>query len=293
VLLAGVLLAAIVAWRGPSLSLLTVEAYPTSFQTSPTGFSVDSIVRGHQLYPSHCASCHGADGRGDGPAAAGLNVRPADLTAAHVLGHSDGEMIWWLEHGIADPDGHQAMPGFAASLPERDLWSLIDYVRAHNFGYALKHNAGVVHGAMPPVPMQAPDFPLACHGLPASSLRDLRGHALLILAGAAAGTPPPIPPVHNVSTVTIALRSDGEVPAAQCNGESAAAWDAYAVLAGTMPADLAGAIFVVDPNGWLRAVHWPDAPGGWHTDAELVEVVRSISTHPISIASGGEHEHHH
>ncbi len=292
---AGVLLAAIVAWRGPSLSLLTVEAYPTSFQTSVTGFSVDSIVRGQHLYPSHCASCHGpegrgegrGDGRGDGPAAGGLSVRPADLTAAHVLGHPDGEMIWWLEHGIADPDGRPAMPGFAASLPERDLWSLIDYVRAHNSG------GSIARGAMPPVPMQAPDFPLACHGLPASSLRDLRGHALLILAGAAAGVPPVIPPQNNVSTVTIALRAGVDAPAAQCTGRSAAAWDAYAVLAGTTPADLAGAVLLVDPNGWLRAVHWPDAPSGWHTDAELVEIVRSICAHPISGPSGGEHEHSH
>lgn len=33
-----------------------------------------------QDYATHCASCHGASGRGDGPAAAGLTPRPADLT---------------------------------------------------------------------------------------------------------------------------------------------------------------------------------------------------------------------
>jgi putative copper export protein/mono/diheme cytochrome c family protein len=285
--LSAVLLAAAMAWRGSSLSLLTVQAYPTSFQTSPTGFSVDSIVRGQHLYPANCAPCHGPDGRGDGPAATGLSIRPADLTAAHVLAHPDGELIWWLEEGMPDPEGRPAMPGFAASLPKRDLWSLIDYVRAHNAG------ASLVHGRMPPAPMQAPDFPLGCHGLPATTLRDLRGNALLILADVAAGTLPPLPREKDISTVTIALHPRGDGPAAQCGAESAAAWDAYAVLAGTPPADLAGAIFLVDPNGWLRAVHWPDAPGGWHTDAELLALVRSICAHPISGASGGEHEHHH
>ncbi|HET6607034.1 MAG TPA: CopD family protein [Rhodopila sp.] len=282
-----VLLVVVAAWRGPSLSLLTVAAYPTSFQTSPTGFSTDSIVRGQHLYPANCASCHGLDGRGDGPAAAGLSDRPADLTAAHVLAHPDGELIWWLEHGMPDSEGRPAMPGFAGGLPERDLWSLIDYVRAHNAG------ASLVRGKMPPAPMQAPNFPLGCHGLPAATLRDLRGHALLILAGVTAGTLPPMPREGNVSTVTIALRSVDGTQAAQCSGESATAWDAYAVLAGTAPADLTGAMFLVDPNGWLRAVHWPDAPGGWHTDTELLALVRSICAHPISGASGGEHEHHH
>ncbi|HWP67179.1 MAG TPA: c-type cytochrome [Candidatus Limnocylindria bacterium] len=33
-----------------------------------------------ELYVRLCASCHGRDGRGDGPAAAELRVPPADLT---------------------------------------------------------------------------------------------------------------------------------------------------------------------------------------------------------------------
>jgi mono/diheme cytochrome c family protein len=42
-------------------------------QTSP--------VSGQQMYASYCASCHGAQGQGNGPAAAALKTHPADLTA--------------------------------------------------------------------------------------------------------------------------------------------------------------------------------------------------------------------
>lgn len=35
---------------------------------------------GRALYDQYCLSCHGVQGRGDGPAAAGLARRPADLT---------------------------------------------------------------------------------------------------------------------------------------------------------------------------------------------------------------------
>lgn len=35
---------------------------------------------GKQMYNSYCASCHGLDGRGNGPVAAELKTRPTDLT---------------------------------------------------------------------------------------------------------------------------------------------------------------------------------------------------------------------
>ncbi|MGG7644509.1 c-type cytochrome [Rhodovulum sp. YNF3179] len=35
---------------------------------------------GRRAFDANCASCHGADGQGDGPAAAGLPVAPSDLT---------------------------------------------------------------------------------------------------------------------------------------------------------------------------------------------------------------------
>lgn len=39
-----------------------------------------SAASGEQMYMNYCASCHGRDGKGDGPAAAGLQKHPADLT---------------------------------------------------------------------------------------------------------------------------------------------------------------------------------------------------------------------
>lgn len=37
-------------------------------------------VAGRDLFVSHCASCHGVDGRGGGPVAPSLRVPPSDLT---------------------------------------------------------------------------------------------------------------------------------------------------------------------------------------------------------------------
>ena len=40
---------------------------------------IESLT-GHDTYAFYCATCHGANGKGDGPAAAALKARPPDLT---------------------------------------------------------------------------------------------------------------------------------------------------------------------------------------------------------------------
>jgi mono/diheme cytochrome c family protein len=39
-----------------------------------------SPASGEQMFTSYCASCHGKDAKGNGPAASALNKTPADLT---------------------------------------------------------------------------------------------------------------------------------------------------------------------------------------------------------------------
>jgi putative copper export protein/mono/diheme cytochrome c family protein len=271
--------------RGPSLKLLAVAAYPTSFQTSPTGFSAASIARGQALYVANCAACHGQEGEGSGPAAAGLRIKPADLTMPHLWEHSDGEMFWWLTHGIDDPEGGLAMPGFGTTLSAEDRWALIDYVRAHNAALAMQQDSAF------DVPVRAPALPITCAGVTASSMADLRGHAIHVVTDAVKNDK--IPPQSGITTVTLALR-DGTAPApGSCVAATPAAWQAYAVLAGLLPDNLAGAEFLIDPNGWLRAVHRPNAAGGWHTGDSLIAAIRGIDAKPIQPPSGGQHEHHH
>src|SRR6266536_5050812 len=117
--------AALLAWGTPRLSVFTAEAFPTSFFVSPTGYSTHSIAAGRALFAEHCASCHGAQGRGDGPAAKNLEPPPADLAAEHIYGHSDGDLFWWIIHGIGE-----AMP-FGAVLDETAHWNLIDFLHAN------------------------------------------------------------------------------------------------------------------------------------------------------------------
>ncbi len=230
----------IAAW--PRLDLLMVPATPTSFYVSPTGFSAASIARGGALYATHCAACHGATGRGDGPAGRGLRIPPMDLTQAHVLEHPDGEMFWWLTHGIDDPRGGLAMPGFAG-LPEDDRWNLIDFTRARAAG------AGMALEGMWPAPVQAPALSAACGDGRTLTNTDLRGRVWLVLVGAAAD-PGGLPAIR--------IAPDG--PPGACLDRSDAAQEAFALLTGAPPVLLQGGRFLVDAGGWLRAYAGPDEP---------------------------------
>ena len=49
-------------------------------RTPPPPLVIPSMSGG-DLFRFYCASCHGRDGKGDGPVAAALNRRPPDLTS--------------------------------------------------------------------------------------------------------------------------------------------------------------------------------------------------------------------
>jgi mono/diheme cytochrome c family protein len=279
------ILALALVLRGPSLKLLTVEAYPTSFQTSLTDFSAASIVRGQTLFAQNCVVCHGPKGEGNGPAAASLRIKPADLTMPHIWEHTDGEMFWWLTHGVDDPEGGLAMPGFGNTLSADDRWALIDYVRAHNAGLAMQQDAAF------DVPVRAPAFPVTCAGVTASTMADLRGHAVHVVADQAVTIE--IPPQAGISTINVVLRDGATPESGACVAADAAAWPAYAALADLPPDKLSGAEFLIDPNGWLRAVRRPGTAGAWHTGEGLIAAIRGICASPIHQSSGGMHEHHH
>lgn len=84
--------------------------------------------RGADVYAQNCASCHGANGDGDGPAGQQLSPRPANLAwlaRSHMVG--DQYVYWTVEEG--GKPVRSAMPPFKGALPERDVWAVVTYVR--------------------------------------------------------------------------------------------------------------------------------------------------------------------
>ena len=270
--------AGVMAWLAiPHLDLLFVPAFPTSFYNAPTSFAATSILRGAALFPGHCAACHGADGRGGGPAAKGLPVPPADLTAAHLWMHSDGELFWWLSHGIEAPEGGLAMPGFAGVLPDGDRWALIDYIRAYNAGLTVQEA-----GSWSP-PVQAPGLQARCMDGATMSLEGFRGGFVRLVIGATPASAMP-------GVTTVVTQGGGASPSpGLCVSDDESVPRAYGIVAGVQLRDLPGTEFLIDADGWLRAVEAPGDPSGWSDPARLAATIRQLAAHPL--AAGGGHGH--
>jgi len=61
-----------------------------------------SPTDGKQMFTSYCAPCHGADGKGNGPAARALKTQPTNLTTLARLNHGkypDTHVISVLQFG--------------------------------------------------------------------------------------------------------------------------------------------------------------------------------------------------
>jgi mono/diheme cytochrome c family protein len=72
---------------------------------------------------TNCVTCHGASGKGDGPAAAALPPpKPADWTSAKVQAESDAVLFCKIS------DGRGAMPPWK-HLSEKDRWEIVNYIR--------------------------------------------------------------------------------------------------------------------------------------------------------------------
>lgn len=100
---------------------------------NPLVYDEQTMRRGAAVYAQACAACHGDTGRGDGPAAKGLNPPPANLawgSGMHMM-RGDSFLYWTIEEGGA-PVG-SAMPAFKGALPEKDVWAVVTYVQ-HGLG---------------------------------------------------------------------------------------------------------------------------------------------------------------
>lgn len=97
-------------------------------KTSPLEPTVDDVASGRALYETHCGTCHGPKGAGDGEAGAALDPPPANLAfASRRRMATDAYLYWTIAEGGA-PVG-SAMPPFKAALGETEVWQIIAYLR--------------------------------------------------------------------------------------------------------------------------------------------------------------------
>jgi mono/diheme cytochrome c family protein len=122
-----------VAQQTPAGSTTTVKHVPITNTPSNSG---------KEMFKSYCAVCHGADGKGNGPAASAMKSNPTDLTAlaqknggkypdAHVASVIRGQATM-PSHGNADmpvwgPLFSSISQGHEGQVQQR-IANLVDYI---------------------------------------------------------------------------------------------------------------------------------------------------------------------
>jgi mono/diheme cytochrome c family protein len=113
---------------GPGWSLEAAQEPPAP--KPPTAVAPGSsvaAVSGAYAFRTYCASCHGTDGRGEGPLAESLRFHPPDLTL--IAKRNDGEFP--TEKVIRIVDGRKPLPGHGG--PDMPIWG--DAFRNAETGY--------------------------------------------------------------------------------------------------------------------------------------------------------------
>ena len=92
---------------------------------NPVALNDASIATGKTLWGTHCKSCHGTKGLGDGPKASQLSTDPGDFTKTSFQTETDGALFYKTAEGRDD------MPGFKTKIANaNDIWALVNYMRS-------------------------------------------------------------------------------------------------------------------------------------------------------------------
>ena len=91
--------------------------------TNPFPPDEASVSIGRTLFAQNCQTCHGAEGRGDGPAAEALLPRPADLVV-HVPLHDSWTLFRFVQAGIPGT----AMPPMVGTLTDDETWHVVNFL---------------------------------------------------------------------------------------------------------------------------------------------------------------------
>jgi putative copper resistance protein D len=285
---------------------LSVPAWPRTYLRSEVAYDALSVARGLALYRSHCADCHGAAARGDGPLAAGLANPPIDLAEPHTALHTAGDLFHWLSDGKPGTP----MPGFAQRTSAEDRWDLINFLRLFSAGYQARILAPSVVPGQPW--LGAPNFDYVdAQGRP-GSLKDLRGQAVLLVFYSLPASQPRLLQLaqwqarlaeRGVQVVAVPL--PGSPPAsaalpfiAPADGAADAATaylllrrtlaDAGKTLVGESPGHLE---FLIDRFGYVRARWLPSESPEWADAPFLLQQAERLRAEPRLMPPPDDHVH--
>jgi mono/diheme cytochrome c family protein len=124
----------------------------------------DPLV-GRKLYMTYCYSCHGMTGRGDGPAAARLAIKPRNLTDdTYMSMKTDQDLYTVISGGSAAIHRFSEMRGWSDFLYPERIQDIIAYIRTLHRPAAAKQPPFARRGDSDSGKRLYADYCAVCHG---------------------------------------------------------------------------------------------------------------------------------
>jgi len=118
-------------------SLLLALAAPAAGEPAEASEAQPAALPGRDLYVEHCATCHGVEGKGDGPAGLPILPMPRDFRVGRFKFDADGDgrtgtdrdLFLVIRDGAGAVGGNPAMAPWS-HLGEERIRELVAYVRS-------------------------------------------------------------------------------------------------------------------------------------------------------------------
>jgi len=95
--------------------------------TAPPGWAeTGDSVKGKAVFERLCTACHGAQGKGDGPAGQMMKPPAADLTSSKIKGKPDADLFQTIQNGRPPTP----MSAFKGQLSDQQIHDVVAYIRS-------------------------------------------------------------------------------------------------------------------------------------------------------------------
>jgi mono/diheme cytochrome c family protein len=112
-------------WQDSPLTTGRSTGTTNFMEVNPLPVTAELLQRGQQVFDIHCAACHSKLGDGNGtPKRIGAMAVVANLHDKRIVELADGELFNTVSYGKG------LMQGYAGTLPHRDRWAAVAYLRA-------------------------------------------------------------------------------------------------------------------------------------------------------------------
>jgi mono/diheme cytochrome c family protein len=102
----------------------TLAPVPAEYAGLTNPLGPDAAAAGAEVFRTNCATCHGPQGHGDGPAGQSLEPKPRNL--ASIQAAAEDDFLFWR---IREGKPGTSMVAWKGILTDEQIWQTVAFIR--------------------------------------------------------------------------------------------------------------------------------------------------------------------